>query len=167
METMVGPRPSFAVDRTPVAVGALAQFAVLLVPMLRLEAGAPVFLGGLVGGAVAGGLTGRYGNAMNNGLLAAATAGAAACLVVALYGSYASWRVGFGLDSRLAAQFGFFAATMLVLAVPFQAAEGAVGAAVAGEVRERVRRRWRRGRGSDADRDRDRDRDWSRDRGRR
>jgi hypothetical protein len=81
-----------------VIAGAAAQFALLIVPMLRLEASAPVLLASVVGGAVAGGLTGRYGNAMANGLAAAA------CPVVAVYGSYASWRVGFGVDSRLAAR---------------------------------------------------------------
>ena len=68
----------------------------------------------------------------------AAAAGTVACLVVAAYGSYLSWRVGFGLDSGLAAQYGFFAATMLVVAVPFQAVEGALAAAAASSARERI-----------------------------
>lgn len=135
---MAGPRPAFDVDAVPVASGAAAQFAVLLVPMVRLEAAVAVFLAGAVGGAVAGGLTDRHGPAMNNGLTAAAFGGALACLVVALYGSYLSWRVGFGIDSRLAAQYGFFAATMLVLAVPFQAVEGAIVGAAASGIRQRV-----------------------------
>lgn len=135
---MVGPRPSFDLDATPVVAGAVAQFAIIIVPMLRLEATAPVFLGGVVAGVVAGALTDRYGNAMNSGLTAAAVAGLAACIVVACYGSYLSWQLGFGLDSRLAARWGFYAATMLVLAVPFQAAEGAIAAAVAAAARERV-----------------------------
>lgn len=135
---MVGPRPSFDLDATPVVAGTVAQFAVLIVPMLRLEASAPVFLGGVVGGVVAGALTDRYGSAMNSGLVAAAVAGLAACLVVGAYGSYLSWRLGFGLDSLLASRWGFYAATMLVLAVPFQAVEGALAAAVAADVRERV-----------------------------
>lgn len=135
---MVGPRPSFDVDATPVVAGAVVQFAVVILPMLHLRATLPVFLGGIAAGVVAGGLTGRYGNAMNNGLLAAAIAGVAACIVVAAYGSYVSWRVGFGLDSLLAGQYGFYAATMLVLAVPFQAVEGAIGAAVVSSLRLRV-----------------------------
>ena len=135
---MVGPRPSFDVDATPVVAGTVVQFAVVVVPMLRLEASAPVFLGGLAGGAVAGGLTGRYGNAMNSGLLAGGLAGVAACIVVAAYGSYVSWSLGFGLDSLLASRWGFYAATMLVLAVPFQAVEGAIAAAVTSALRLRV-----------------------------
>lgn len=135
---MLGPRPSFDVDRRPTALAAAVQFAVLVVPMLRLDPSVAVFLGGVVGGVVAGGLTGRYGNAMNNGLVGAAIAGTAACLAVALYGSYLSWRVGFGFDSQLAARYGFFGVTMVVLAVPLQAMEGAIVAALANGVRERI-----------------------------
>jgi hypothetical protein len=131
---MVGPRPSFDVDATPVVAGAGAQFAVQIAPMLRLDPTPRV----LVAGVVAGALSGRYGNAMNNGLAAAAVAGVIACLVVAAYGSYVSWRVGFGLDSRLAGWWGFHAAMMLALLVPIQVVEGAVAAALTADVRERV-----------------------------
>jgi hypothetical protein len=135
---MVGPRPSFDVDATPVVAGAGAQFAVQIAPMLRLDPTPRVLVAGVVAGVVAGALSGRYGNAMNNGLAAAAVAGVIACLVVAAYGSYVSWRVGFGLDSRLAGWWGFHAAMMLALLVPIQVVEGAVAAALTADVRERV-----------------------------
>lgn len=130
--------PSFEVNWRPTLVGAAVQFAVIIVPMVRLEITREIVLGGLIGGAVAGALTDRYGNVMSNGLLAGAIAGTLASLGLIVYGSYASWRLGFGLDSLFAAQYGFQGLALLFLIVPFHAAEGALAALLANGARVRV-----------------------------
>ncbi|WP_178915698.1 hypothetical protein [Natronomonas gomsonensis] len=131
-------RPSFDVNWRPTLLGAATLLAVLLPGLLRLEIRREVYLGGLLAGFVAGVLTDRYGNAMSNGLLAGALGGAAACVVLFAYGSYASWRLGFGFDSVFAAQYGFRAIALFVLAVPIHAVEGALAALLANGLRVRL-----------------------------
>ena len=130
--------PTFNVNWKPTLLGAAVQFAVIIVPMVRLEISPVIVLGGLLGGAVAGVLTGRYGNVMNNGLVAGGLAGTLASFALIAYGSYASWQLGFGLDSLFAAQYGFQGLAFLFILVPFHAAEGALAALLSNAVRVRT-----------------------------
>lgn len=137
------PLASMEIQWRPVLLGAAAQYVVLVVVLVRHDIGITVVAAGVLAGLVAGGLTGRYGPAMSNGLAAGALGGALAAATVALYGSVLSWYVGFGIDSRLAAQYGFRGVLVFVLFVPFHAVQGALVALVATRLRTRALERLR------------------------
>lgn len=124
--------------RSPILAGALVQFLVLVYPMVNLELSGALAFAGLLGGGVAGVLTGRYGKPLHNGIFAAAAAGTAACLVVAGYGSALSYLGGFGLDSRLAAQYGFRGFFIFLLVVPLQAIAGGFAGVAGNHIRTRA-----------------------------
>lgn len=124
------PRPAFELDRAAVLAATALHFAILFVPITQLEIQSAMYFAGIPVGIVAGLLTPRYGEAMNNGVAACLLGGLAVVVASLIYGSYVSWRVGFGIDSLLAGFYGFFG-FWTVLAVPFHAAAAAVVAILA------------------------------------
>jgi hypothetical protein len=130
------------VDRTPVLLGGAAQLLVVVWPMVQLELSLSLAFAGAIGGGIAGALTHRYGQPLQNGIVAAGLAGVAACIVVAVYGSYASWQLGLGVDSAFAAQYGFRGLAMFFILVPFQAITGGLTALVGNSLRGRALERF-------------------------
>lgn len=134
------PSPTFEIDRPALLVAAALHFALLFVPIVHLDVPRWVFLAGFPVGVVAGVLTPTYGDAMNNGLAACLLGGLFVILGALVYGSYVSWRVGFGVDSLLAGVYGFLGLWM-VFAVPVHAVQAVFAAVGAHVVRIRVEER--------------------------
>ena len=119
MPSRTSSRPTFAVDRAAVAVGAAVYTIVLTAAVAQALLGPAVLLAGVPVGIAVGILTPDDGEELNNALAACGLGALAVVVTSQAYGSYVSWQLGWGLDTVLAGQFTLHGVAVAFFAMPF------------------------------------------------